>query len=112
MMLEEFSKIGVKLNEHSKDRLTHNLNVPFEGTDGKAMINSISKKIAISAGSACILIVEPSHVLLALGHDEEQTYSSIRIGCGGFTTENNIKIVIDEVCSCVKSFEKIRGQIC
>ena len=77
-MFDELSKVGAKLNGHPTRRLAHNLNVRFEGVDGKAIINSISKKIAISAGSACTTqSVEPSHVLLALGLSEEQAHSSI-----------------------------------
>ena len=65
MMLGEFEKIGGKLNGHPTNRLTHNLNVRFDGIESKAIINSVSKKIAISAGSACTTEeVEPSHVLL------------------------------------------------
>ena len=83
LMLKEFEKIGDKLNGHPEKRLPHNLNVYFPGIESKAIINSISKEVAISAGSACTTqIVEPSHVLLALGLDEEHVHSSIRIGYG------------------------------
>ncbi len=102
-MLEELSKVGAKLNGHPKNRLAHNLNVRFDGIDGKSIINSVSKKLAISAGSACTTqTVEPSHVLLALGLNEIQAHSSIRIGCGRFTTDDEIKIATNEISSCIK----------
>ena len=107
-MLEKFSEIGGKLNGHPEKRLVHNLNVRFNGIESKAIINSVSKKIAISAGSACTAqMVEPSHVLLALGLDEDQAHSSIRIGCGRFNTEEEIKIAIEEICHAVESLKKI-----
>ena len=82
-MFEKFSQIGASMNGHPTKKLSHNLNVRFDGIDGKAIINSVSKKIAISAGSACTAqMVEPSHVLLALGLTEEQAHNAIRIGCG------------------------------
>ena len=109
MMLSKFEKIGGKLNGHPEKRLAHNLNVRFEGIESKAIINSVSKKIAISAGSACTTqIVEPSHVLLALGLSEDQTHSSIRVGCGRFNTEEEIKIAADEIYHAVESLAKIR----
>ena len=109
-MLEQFSKVGGILNGHPVKRLAHNLNVRFEGIDGKAIINSVSKRIAISAGSACTTqSVEPSHVLLALGLSEEQAHSSIRIGCSRFNTDEEIKIATDEICYCVESLAKIRA---
>ena len=109
LMFEQLSKIGAKLNGHPKNRLAHNLNIRFEGIESKAIINSVSKKLAISAGSACTTqMVEPSHVLLALGISEEQTHSAIRIGCSRFNTEEEIQVAIDELVSCVKSLEKIK----
>ena len=98
LMLKEFEKIGGKLNGHPTNRLTHNLNVYFPGIESKSIINSISKEIAISAGSACTTqMVEPSHVLLALGLDEEMTHSSIRIGLGKYTTNAEILFSIQKI---------------
>ena len=109
MMLAKLSEAGAKLNGHPEKRLAHNLNVRFDGIESKAIINSVSKKIAISAGSACTTqVVEPSHVLLALGLSEDQTHSSIRIGCGRFNTEEEIKIAADVIHHAVESLAKIR----
>lgn len=108
-MLSSFQEIGGELNGHPTKRLAHNLNVYFKGIESKAIINSISKKVAISTGSACTTqVVEPSHVLLALGLTEEQTHSSIRIGCGRFNTDEEIAVATDEVFNAVVSLAKIR----
>lgn len=108
-MLEKLSTVGAKLNGHPEKRLAHNLNVRFNGIDGKAIINSVSKKLAISAGSACTTqFVEPSHVLLALGLTEEQAHSSIRIGCSRFNTDEEIQLSADEIHTCINSLTKIR----
>jgi len=107
-MLQKFQEIGGKQNGHPEKRLTHNLNVRFDGIESKAIINSVSKKIAISAGSACTTeIVEPSHVLLAIGLDESETHHSIRIGCGRFNTDEEIQTATDEICSAVGMLKKI-----
>jgi len=108
-MFNRLTEAGAKLNGHPTERLAHNLNVRFDGIESKAIINSVSKKIAISAGSACTTqIVEPSHVLLALGLNEEQAHSSIRIGCGRFNTDEEIKAAADEIYSSIESLAKIR----
>ncbi len=108
IMLKEFEKIGGKLNGHPTKRLTHNLNIYFPGIESKAIINSISKEIAISAGSACTTqIVEPSHVLLALGLNEDTTHYAIRIGIGRFNIENEIKKTIQTIFSSISLLEKI-----
>ena len=109
IMLAKLSEAGAKLNGHPEKRLAHNLNVRFDGIESKAIINSVSKKIAISAGSACTTqVVEPSHVLLALGLSEDQTHSSIRVGCGRFNTEKEIIIAANEIYHAVESLAKIR----
>ena len=108
-MLKKFQEADGKLNGHPEKRLSHNLNVRFDGIESKAIINTVSKKIAISAGSACTTqVVEPSHVLLAIGLSEDQTHSSIRVGCGRFNTDEEIEIAADEIYHAVESLEKIR----
>jgi len=108
-MLQKFQEIGGKQNGHPEKRLTHNLNVRFDGIESKAIINSVSKKIAISAGSACTTeIVEPSHVLLAIGLDESETHNSIRIGCGRFNTDEEIQTATNEIYSAVELLKKIK----
>jgi cysteine desulfurase len=108
MMLEEFEKIGGVLNGHPTNRLTHNLNVYFPGIEGKSIINSVSKEIAISAGSACTTqLVEPSHVLLALGLDEDTTHYAIRIGIGRFNTKEEIMKTIEKIINAIKLIKQI-----
>ena len=108
-MLEKFAAVGGKLNGHPENRLVHNLNIRFDGIEGKAIINSVSKKLAISAGSACTTQnVEPSHVLLALGLSEDQSHYAIRIGCGRFNTDEDIEIAIGEIVNSIESLSKIR----
>ncbi len=108
LMLQEFEKIGGKLNGHPTKRLSHNLNVYFPGIEGKSIINSVSKEIAISAGSACTTqIVEPSHVLLSIGLDEEKTHLAIRIGLGRFNIESEILFSVSKISSIIKNLKKI-----
>ena len=108
-LFDRLADAGAVLNGHLTQRLPHNLNVRFEEIDGKAIINSVSDKLAISAGSACTTrTVEPSHVLLAMGMSEEQAHSSIRIGCGRFNTDDDINIAADSICNAVNMLDRIR----
>jgi len=109
LMLKEFEKIGGKLNGHPEKKLSHNLNVYFPGIESKAIINSVSKEIGVSAGSACTTqIVEPSHVLLALGLDVDLTHSAIRLGIGRFNTKKEIDFAILKICSAISNVSKIK----
>lgn len=107
-MLKSFESVNAKLNGHKTDRLANNLNIHFPGIESKAIINSISKEIAISAGSACTAqIVEPSHVILALGYDEERAHSSIRIGIGRGNTEQEIDYCTESIIKFVQTLKKL-----
>ncbi len=108
-MLDRFEEVDGKLNGHPEDRLPANLNITFQGIEGKAIINSVSKRVALSAGSACAAdTIEPSHVLLALGLKVEDVHSSIRIGMGRFNTEEEIRLATDEIVDSCKHLAKIR----
>ncbi|MDI1496290.1 MAG: aminotransferase class V [Cenarchaeum symbiont of Oopsacas minuta] len=108
IMLTEFEKVGGALNGSKKDRLAHNLSICFPGIESKAIINSVSKKLAISSGSACTTqTVEPSHVLLAIGLNENDAHSSIRIGLGRFNTLEEIKKSSKIITDAVKNIDNI-----
>jgi len=64
--------------------------------------------IAISTGSACTTDeLKPSHVITALGYDEERAYCSVRIGLGRFTTEAEIRTAIDAITQAVKKLRTL-----
>ena len=107
-MIKALESMGGRLNGHPTRRLPYNINVSFPGVEGKAIINAVSDRIAISAGSACTTrTVEPSHVLLAMGYDEEYAHSSIRIGLGRQTTEEDVTYCTDEVSRIIKNLRQI-----
>ena len=107
IMLKKFRKAGAKLNGHAVQRLPHNLNVRFSGIEGKAIINSVSDNVAISAGSACTTqAVEPSHVLLAIGLSEDEAHESIRFGLGRFNTKSDINIAADHILEAVDDLKR------
>ena len=109
-MLEILQEEGALLNGDGRRRLAGNLNVCFPGIEGKAIINSVSDRIAISAGSACTTqSVEPSHVIVALGHGEQRAYSSIRIGIGRFNDSDQVEFSARKIIDAVKNIEGINA---
>ncbi|HXV74104.1 MAG TPA: aminotransferase class V-fold PLP-dependent enzyme, partial [Sphingomonadales bacterium] len=78
---------GIRLNGSAQSRWWGNLNVTFPGRDGDMMISAL-KKVAVSSGAACASATEgPSYVLEAIGVSEKDAKSTLRIGFGRFTTE-------------------------
>jgi cysteine desulfurase len=94
------------LNGHPSQRLAGNLNLSFGYVDGEALMMSM-RDIAVSSGSACTAAnPEPSHVLTAMGLDDDTARASLRFGLGRFTTAKEIEAAIDAVASAV---EKLRA---
>ena len=93
---------GVTVNGSLAHRLPNNLNVTFSGVEGEALLMGIHD-VAVSSGSACTSAqLAPSHVLRALGVDDDLAHSSIRFGLGRFNTEEEVDYaaarVIETVC--------------
>lgn len=77
---------NIKLNGHPQNRLAHNLSLTIPGIEAKALIHLLKDKLSFSVGSACSTIkVEPSHVLNAIGLEDDETFQTIRLGLGRST---------------------------
>ncbi|GBD36484.1 Cysteine desulfurase IscS [bacterium HR36] len=97
---------GVRLNGHPVQRLPNNLNVSFAGVKGEALLLAM-KDVAISTGSACTTArLGPSHVLKAIGLDDELADASVRFGLGRFNTEEEIEWVIGQVIDTVRRLRR------
>ena len=99
----------VVLNGHPEKRLPNNLNVSFLGVENKALVQNLQPEIAVSAGSACTTgKVEASHVLQALGGDEERWHSAVRFGLGKDNTREEIEYATEQVINSVSRLRKLQ----
>ena len=95
----------VIVNGSMDNGLSHNLNLCFPGLDSETLIMKM-KGIACSAGSACSSTnLEPSHVIKALGRDNELALSAIRFSVGRFNTQEEIESAIIEINSVVNTIK-------
>ena len=109
-MIKAFEDAGGLLNGHRTRRLARNVSVCFPGVESRAVINSVSEGLAISAGSACTAqSVEPSHVLMAMGLGEARAHSSVRIGLGRFTTDEEADRAAGMTTAAVASLARFSG---
>lgn len=96
----------VILNGPVNHRLAGNLNLCFPGLDAESLITRM-KGIACSTGSACSSAnLEPSHVLKAIGLENEYAHGSIRFSIGRFNTEHEIQLAGEEICKVVYKTRK------
>ncbi len=75
------------LNGSADERYHGNLNVRCDGLDSARLISEV-RRVAFSSGSACASgSGRPSHVLSAVGLDDREARSSIRLGFGRHTVQ-------------------------
>lgn len=88
-------------------RLPGNLNLSFADVDGEALMMNM-RQLAVSSGSACTSAnPEPSHVLRALGIDEDLVRASLRFGLGRFNTAEDVDVAIETVAAAVDRLRKL-----
>ena len=92
---------GLVVNGDVDNRLPHNLNVSVPYVDGEALLLSL-EDVAVSSGSACRSSAPGgSHVMKAIGRDDDLARSTIRFGLGRWTTEEEIDYAIGRVTETV-----------
>ncbi|MDY0883683.1 IscS subfamily cysteine desulfurase [Dongia soli] len=96
----------VFLNGDLDQRIPGNLNLSFAYVEGEGLMMGI-KDLAVSSGSACTSAsLEPSYVLRALGVEEELAHTSLRLGIGRFTTEQDVDYAVEHI---IESVNRLRA---
>ena len=97
----------VRINGHLVDRLSNNVSVSFHGVEGEPVLLGLDfAGICASSGSACSSAsLEPSHVLIAIGHSAELAQGTLRITLGRDNTDADVDYLLDVLPNLV---EKLR----
>jgi len=99
----------VRLNgPKGKRRAPDNANISFLKCEGEALTIELSLKgVYVSSGSACTRrLLQPSHVLVAIGRKFDEAHGSILMKVTRYHTEENINYVLEVI---PKAVERIRG---
>lgn len=97
----------VYINGDFDQRIPGNLNLSFAHVEGEGLIMGI-KDLAVSSGSACTSAsLEPSYVLRALGVEVEMAHTSLRIGFGRFTTEEEVDLAAKKIITEVQRLREM-----
>jgi len=95
------------LNGHPVNRLPNNLNISFPGIQNTESFLMELREFAFSTGAACSSGKDEfSHVLQAIGLQENLIRTSLRFGIGRFNTEEEVDFAIEKITAAVK---KIRN---
>lgn len=93
---------GVRLLIKDKNRLPNTSNICISGIRADKLFPQVPL-LSFSSGSACSsAIPEPSHVLLAMGLNEDDAYASIRISTGIYTSTNEAIAAASSIIEAVR----------
>jgi len=98
-LLDGLKKAGlnVQLNGHHEKKLPNTWNISFAGFDAVTLMEALPG-VAVSPGAACHGdLIEPSHVLAAMGTDLALARGAIRFSLGRETEETEIDRVIERL---------------
>ncbi|MEM3437387.1 MAG: cysteine desulfurase family protein [Nitrososphaerales archaeon] len=98
------------LNGPSSDRRApDNVNISFLYCEGEALTVELSTNgIYVSSGSACTSrVLEPSHVLLAIGRKYEEAHGSLLMKVSPFHTIQDINYVLDILPNAVRRIRSL-----
>jgi cysteine desulfurase len=86
----------VVYNGDPTNRLPGNAHLSFPGCEGDALLLLLdAQDIACSTGSACSAgVAQPSHVLLAMGADDDRARSSLRFTLGHTSTRADVDALV------------------
>lgn len=100
----------IKLNgpEIAK-RLPGNLNFLAKGIRNEPLLVALNEKgIIASGGSACSASNKtPSHVLKAIGVNDEDLFSSVRLTVGKFNNENEVAIIVENLKKIIHKLREV-----
>jgi len=99
----------VRLNgPKSEKRAPDNLNVSFLKCEGEALTIELSLSgVYVSSGSACTRrLLQPSHVLVAIGRRFEEAHGSILMKVTRYHTEEDINYALEVI---PKAVQRVRG---
>ena len=98
----------VKLNGHRTQRLCSNVNFSIKGIESESLIIMLDMNgICASSGSACNSgILSPSHVLTAIGVEDNIAKSTVRFSLGDDNTINDVNKITSVLKNIVQKLRK------
>jgi len=105
---------GVILNGPRDDkRAPDNVNISFRRCEGEALTIELSLNgVYVSSGSACTRrLLQPSHVLVAIGRSYVEAHGSILMKVTWNHKESDIDYVLDVIPKAVKRIREIAGSV-
>lgn len=99
---------GAFVNGASAQRHPGSISLTIPGRDAGAIVARLQPEVAISRGSACTSgMVEPSHVLRALGLPPSDCAATIRISTGRYTLDEELSDALERIVGAAQAAPRL-----
>ena len=112
---EKFSDAGIEFlwngPEIGKERGVNNIHFSLPEIDGESLLMRLDLEgVSLSLGSACSAgMMAPSHVLTAIGRNEEEAQTGVRLTFGRDTTEEILLQGLEKIAEMTKVLHSSQG---
>ncbi|MEZ2348499.1 cysteine desulfurase family protein [Terriglobus sp. RCC_193] len=97
------------INSGNAERVPNTLSIRFAGVNAEELVIALDLQgLAISGGSACQSgAIEPSHVLRAMGLNDEEAHTSVRFSLSRLTTDEEVDRAIAITSTAVRRLRSL-----
>jgi cysteine desulfurase len=97
--LKTLQNVVITGPEKLEDRLPGHVSLAVPGVEGESLVMRLDlQDICVSSGSACHHgVIEPSHVLKAIGLSKNEAMGSLRISLGRFNSDDELQKLLSEL---------------
>jgi cysteine desulfurase len=96
--IEALTELQPRIHGNLEETMDHVLNIAFPGIDSEALIVALKDLVAISNGSACTSSsYTPSHVIKAMGYDDDQANEALRFSWCHMTPDVDWKSIAERI---------------
>ena len=90
---------ATRVNGEGSPRVPNTTNIHFDYIEGEALVIALDLKgLAVSTGAACSSgVIEPSHVLMAMGLPSDRARASLRFSLGKQNRADEVEFALDIV---------------
>ena len=99
----------IKINGDPHQKINGTVSISFEMVEGESLLMLLDLEgVAVSTSSACTSnVLKPSHVLKAMGIEDEIAQGTIRFSFGKSTSKEDIDYAVEKLTEAVKKLRSI-----
>ncbi len=108
-VMEQVEEVNLLGSSDFSKRHPANLNLTFKYVEGESIVLYMDMKgIAVISGSACFSRgLEPSYVILAMGHSHEDAHGSVRFSFSKYNTKEEVDYTVGVLKDVIKTLREL-----